>query len=83
MKTAKLVSQILVVALAALMILLFLSVSWPTSEPDQSTNEDLGQKLFGTQTDPGFSPIMIMIAVMLLVALLGAVFLAKEEEGDR
>jgi NADH:ubiquinone oxidoreductase subunit 6 (subunit J) len=65
------------------MISVFLRASWPTSEPDQITSNDLGEKLFGTVTDPGFSPILIMIAVMLLVALLGAVFLAKEEEDSK
>lgn len=79
----KLVSQILVLLLAALLIVVFLRVTWPVADPDQNTNSDLGSKLFGTTSDPGFSPLLIMIAVMLLVALLGAVFLAKEEEGDR
>jgi len=83
MNAHKLVSLILVAALAALMIIVFLRVSLPVGDPDSSTSENLGEKLFGTATDPGYSPIIIMIAVLLLVALLGAVFLAKEEEGDR
>lgn len=82
MKKSKIVSAALVIILAALMIIMFLRVSWPTSDPDQNTNDDLGEKLFGTVSDPGFSPVMLMIAVMLLVALLGAVFLAKDEGGD-
>lgn len=77
------ISIVLVVTLAALMILLFLRASWPVADPDQSTSSDLGEKLFGNNADPGFSPLMIMIAIMLLVALLGAVFLAKEEEGGK
>jgi len=76
----KLIPRLLAIALAAVMISILLRVSWPVSDPDQSTNNDLGEMLFGNLTDPGFSPILIMIAVMLLVALLGAVFLAKEEE---
>jgi NADH:ubiquinone oxidoreductase subunit 6 (subunit J) len=83
MNYTKILSAALVMVLAALMISVFLRTSWPAAEPDQFTSEDLGGKLFGTLTDPGFSPIMIMIAVMLLVALLGAVFLAKEEEGGK
>ena len=83
MNCMKILSFALVVVLAALMISIFLRTSWPASEPDQITSDDLGGKLFGTLTDPGFSPILIMIAVMLLVALLGAVFLAKDEEADK
>ena len=83
MNCTKILSIALVAVLAALMISVFLRASWPTSEPDQITSNDLGEKLFGTVTDPGFSPILIMIAVMLLVALLGAVFLAKEEEESK
>lgn len=80
---SKLISTVLVIALAALMMFMFARVSWPTSEPDQSTNENLGEKLFGNVSDPGYSPILLMIAVMLLVALLGAVFLAKDEGDDK
>jgi len=83
MNYSKALSAALAVILAALMIFIFIRVSWPVSEPDQISNEDLGEKLFGTAADPGFSPLMIMIAVLLLVALLGAVFLAKEEEGGK
>jgi len=73
-------SAALVVLLAILMILMFLQVSWPVADPDPNTNEDLGLKMFGDSADPGFSPVIIMIAILLIVALLGAVFLAKEEE---
>ena len=80
MNYTKILSAALVMVLAVLMISVFLRISWPTSDADQFTSNDLGDKLFGTLTDPGFSPIMIMIAAMLLVALLGAVFLAKDDE---
>jgi len=76
-------SALLVLALAALMIVFFIQVSWPTANPDQNSNSELGQQLFGTTSDPGFSPVILMIAILLLVALLGAVFLAKEEEEKR
>lgn len=83
MNATKMLSAAAVLLLGVLMILTFLQVSWPVADPDGTTNEALGSTLFGTQTDPGFSPLMLIIAVMLLVALLGAVFLAKEEEGDK
>jgi NADH:ubiquinone oxidoreductase subunit 6 (subunit J) len=82
-KTAYAISVALVVILAALMIFMFIQASLPESGPGDSTNEGIGQILFGDEADPGFSPIMLMIAVMLLVALLGAVFLAKDEGGDQ
>ncbi len=68
--------------LAALMILTFLQVSLPTADPYAANNTQLGNAFFGTAQDPGFSPLIIAIAIMLLVALLGAVFLAKEEEAQ-
>ena len=73
----------LVLTLAALMILMFAQITWPVANPDPHSNTELGQALFGDASDPGFSPILIMVAILLLVALLGAVFLAKEEEGKR
>lgn len=82
-RTASVISAALAIALAALMIFIFMRASLPESGPGESTNEGLGQILFGDESDPGFSPIMLMIAVMLLVALLGAVFLAKDEGGDK
>lgn len=83
MNAQKSISMVLAAALAAIMILVFIRATLPISDPDSNTSQDLGEMLFGTATDPGFSPLLIMIAVLLLVALLGAVFLAKEEEGDR
>ncbi len=80
MNLQKLFSAAAVLLLAALMILTFLQVSLPTANPDSTNNTQLGNAVFGTTSDPGFSPIIVFIAVMLLVALLGAVFLAKEDE---
>ena len=81
--TNRMISAALVVLLAFLMILTMLQTSWPVADPDQNSNSDLGIALFGDESDPGFSPVLIMIAILLLVALLGAVFLAKEEEGKK
>ena len=80
MNLQKLFSAAAVMLLAALMILTFLQVSLPVADPYGADNTQIGNALFGTASDPGFSPLMIMIAIMLLVALLGAVFLAKEDE---
>lgn len=74
------ISAGLVLLLAALMIIMLLQTELPVADPDESTNEDLGLKLFGDPDDPGFSPVIIMLAILLTVALLGAIFLAKEEE---
>jgi len=80
MNLQKIFSAAAVLFLAALMILVFMQVSLPTADPYAADNTQIGNAVFGTPTDPGFSPLMIMIAIMLLVALLGAVFLAKEDE---
>jgi len=80
MNLSKLFAAASALLLGALMILIFMQVSWPVADPDATNNTQIGQALFGTEQDPGFSPLMIMIAIVLLVALLGAVFLAKEDE---
>lgn len=83
MMANKVIAVVLVVALALLMILVIAQRSWPVADPDHNSNSDLGLALFGDETDPGYSAVLIMIAILLLVALLGAVFLAKEEEAKR
>lgn len=77
--TNKITAAVLVIALALLMILTVAQASWPIADPDHNSNSDLGMALFGNEDDPGYSAVLIMIAILLLVALLGAVFLAKEE----
>ena len=81
--TNKVVSAALVIVLAFLMILAMAQTSWPIADPAHNSNSDLGLALFGDESDPGYSPVLIMVAILLLVALLGAVFLAKEEEGRK
>jgi NADH:ubiquinone oxidoreductase subunit 6 (subunit J) len=81
--TNKMISAALVIVLALLMIATLTKISWPVANPDTNSNSDLGIAMFGNEQDPGFSPVLMMIAILLLVALLGAVFLAKEEEGGK
>lgn len=82
MNLSKLFAAASALLLGALMILIFMQASLPVADPDSTDNAQIGQALFGTAQDPGFSPLMIMIAIMLLVALLGAVFLAKDDGGE-
>jgi NADH:ubiquinone oxidoreductase subunit 6 (subunit J) len=69
--------------MALLFIGAIMMVDWPTGEYDQNQtpeNPDVAQKLFGTDTDPGYGLLVFLIGVLLLIAMLGGVFLAKEEK---
>jgi NADH:ubiquinone oxidoreductase subunit 6 (subunit J) len=70
-----------VVLLALLIILSILSASWPEEDMDEfdNTSEELGRTLFGTTDATGYGLIVFFIGLLLLVALLGGIFLAKEE----
>jgi len=81
--SSKLPARALVILLAILLIAMILQIEWPDAEPDDTSSYDLGQEFFGTDDDPKFSPIIIMLALLLIVALLGAVFLAKDEEARK
>ncbi|MGQ9587006.1 MAG: hypothetical protein ACUVT7_01295 [Thermoplasmata archaeon] len=65
--------------LALLFIAVVTSVAWPEGPMDDTTNEDVGKSLFGTSNSTGYGLIVLFIGLLLLVALLGGVFLAKEE----
>jgi NADH:ubiquinone oxidoreductase subunit 6 (subunit J) len=69
-----------VLAMALLFIGAITSVSWPEGDMDQTSNQDVGRKLFGMTTDTGYGIIVLLIGLLLLVALLGGIFLAKEEK---
>ena len=69
-----------ILAMAMLFIGAITSVSWPEGDMDQTSNEDVGRKLFGMTTDTGYGIIVLLIGLLLLVALLGGIFLAKEEK---
>jgi len=67
-------------ALAMLFIGAILQVDWPSGEMDRTTSQEVGQTLFGYSDLSGYGLIMLLIGLLLLVALLGGVFLAKEEK---
>lgn len=75
------VRALMALALALLLSGAVLQVSWPKATTlDNSTSEDVGTALFGTTDASGYGLVMFLIGLLLLVALLGGVFLAKEEE---
>jgi NADH:ubiquinone oxidoreductase subunit 6 (subunit J) len=65
--------------MALLFVLTVTAVSWPEGDMDVISNEDVAWKLFGTEPGTGYAVILFLIGLLLLVALLGGVFLAKEE----
>lgn len=71
-----------VLLLAAIMIAIFLQVDWQASHPEDTSSEELGNQFFGDEDDPAYSPLLLLLALLLIVALLGAVFLAKEEDRE-
>ncbi len=77
--------RIAIVLFALLFVGAVLSVSWPKHGIDENppTNEDVSQTLFGEQGNDiaGYGLVMFLIGILLLVALLGGIFLAKEEGG--
>jgi len=74
-----------ILALALLFIGAILSVQWPRGEVSQNetvSNQDVGRAMFGETGASGYGLIMLFVGVLLLVALLGGIFLAKEEKED-
>jgi len=80
-----------VLAFALLMIGAVLQVDWPSWPSDDSdaniTNEDVGKAMFGYDLgggnlNQGYALVIFLIGLLLLVALLGGIFLAKEEEKE-
>jgi len=68
-----------VLAMALLFIGAIMSVDWPSGDIDQTTNERVGQTLFGVSSDSGYGVVVLLIGLLLLVAIMGGIFLAKEE----
>lgn len=68
-----------ILAMALLFIGALTSVSWPKGDMDQTSNQDVGRTLFGVTDNSGYGIVVLLIGLLLLVALLGGVFLAKEE----
>jgi len=68
-----------VLAFALIFVGAVLSVDWPDGGIDETTSEDVGMSLFGDSESGGYGLILLLVGILLLVALLGGVFLAKEE----
>jgi NADH:ubiquinone oxidoreductase subunit 6 (subunit J) len=81
-----LVRALAVASMAFLFIGAIMMVEWPKwvddgdSSDDFANNEEVAFKLFGTDADQGYGLVVFLTGVLLLVAMLGGVFLAKEEE---
>lgn len=73
---------IAILALALIFVGVMMSVHWPQvgQDPQPPTTEDVAKKLFGEDDSSGYGLVMFLIGLLLLVALLGGVFLAKEEK---
>ena len=65
--------------LALLMAAAVLSITWPEGDTDGLSNEDVARTMFGTEWAQGYGLVVLLIGLLLLVALLGGIFLAKEE----
>lgn len=69
-----------VAAMALMFVGAILMVDWPTEGTmDENSNEEVARTMFGTTDATGYGLIVLLIGLLLLVALLGGVFLAKEE----
>ncbi len=68
------------VLLALLFVLAVTAVSWPEGDMDDVSNQDVSETMFGSEDSSGYSFIVLLIGLLLLVAILGGVFLAKEEK---
>ncbi|MBN1678394.1 MAG: hypothetical protein JW880_07645 [Candidatus Thermoplasmatota archaeon] len=73
---------IAVLAFALMFIGAIMSVEWPEGSVDDTSSEDVGWTLFGDSESGGYGLVVLLIGLLLLVALLGGVFLAKEEEEE-
>lgn len=71
-----------VLAFALMFIGAIMSVEWPEGGIDDTSSEDVGGTLFGDSDSGGYGLVVLLIGLLLLVALLGGVFLAKEEEEE-
>jgi NADH:ubiquinone oxidoreductase subunit 6 (subunit J) len=65
--------------MALLFVVTVLQVSWPDGGMDDVTNEDVAWTMFGIGSSSGYALVVLLVGLLLLVALLGGIFLAKEE----
>lgn len=80
MKAAPAAKALAVTALALLFVAAILQVDWPEGDMDEISNEEVAETLFGTSNETGYGFVLLLIGLLLLVAMLGGVFLAKEEK---
>ncbi len=80
MRLGDIVKGLSLVLLALLLVLAVTDVSWPEGDMDPTSNYDVSESMFGTESTSGYSLVVLMIGLLLLVAILGGVFLAKEEK---
>ena len=76
---------IVVCLLALLFVLAVTEPAWPEEEVQEEqipTSQHVGEMLFGTDDGDGYGLAFFLIGLLLLVAMLGGVFLAKEEESE-
>ncbi len=81
----KLTRALAILAMALLIVGAILMVDWPTDgtlNEDEQTTGNVGIKLLGSDSDQGYGLVVFLTGVLLLVALLGGVFLAKGEEKE-
>ena len=68
--------------LALLFVLAVTDASWPEGDMDHISNEEVGTTMFGESGAEGYGLVVFLIGLLLLVAMLGGVFLAKEEDEE-
>jgi NADH:ubiquinone oxidoreductase subunit 6 (subunit J) len=76
----KLIRAVAVAAMALMFIGAIMMVDWPKGPTDQTDSQEVAKTLFGTTDGSGYGLVVLLIGLLLLVALLGGVFLAKEEK---
>lgn len=65
--------------LALLLVLAVTEADWPDGDMDAISNDDVSEAMLGNEWSSGYALVVFMIGLLLLVAILGGVFLAKEE----
>jgi len=66
--------------LALLFVLAVTDVSWGEVGMDEISSKSVSESMFGDTSTSGYALVVFMIGLLLLVAILGGVFLAKEEK---